>query len=157
MDTKEISKKPKLSTFSETIFSIGDNGDITLGGKVFPFYKCTLLSTYSGLGYQLFYDEDNICGYLNSEIDVFTTINNHQKYLKKIQHHINEMSELVSELYELEQQNDGGGSDEYYNSIGEPIQYEELCGRISELEHWEKEYQNELNELNNLNISDWNC
>jgi hypothetical protein len=157
MDIKEFSKKPKLSTFSETIFSIGDDGDITLGGKVFPFYKCTLLSTYSGLGYQLFYNEDNICGYLDSEIDVFTTINNHQKYLEKKQHHIDEMSELVSELCELEHQKDGGSSDEYYNSIGEPIQYEELCSSISELEYWEKQYQNNLNELENINISDWNC
>jgi hypothetical protein len=156
MDTKVFSKKPKLSTFSEKIFSIGDNGEIKLGGEVLPFYKCTLHSTYCGLGYQLRYDGIYMGGYHLNEIDVFTTINNHERYLEELESIECEIMELENNINELESQlyND---NDVYLNLVGGEIDIEDLESNIFELNYLLEIEQNELSNLKKQSISDWNC
>jgi hypothetical protein len=155
MDTKVFSKKPKLSTFSEKIFSIGDNGEIKLGGELLPFYKCTLHSTYSGLGYQLKYDDYYLGGYQHNEVDVFTTINNHEKYLEKLGSIECDIMELENNLYELESQT-FNKNEVYLNLVGDEIDYEDLESIIFEIKIELGREETSLNNWKNKCISEWN-
>lgn len=156
MDTNLYSKKPKLNSFSESIFTIGDNGEVKIGGKLLPLYKCTIHSTLNGIGYQLFYDDSYLGGYHHNEFDIFTTINNHELYLEEVSYLESEIMELEENLNELESQTENN-TDEYYNLVGGRIEIEDLETNIFELTYLLESKKDELLEFNNQSIPDWNC
>jgi hypothetical protein len=155
MDTMMYSTKPKLSTLSESIFSIGDEGEVKIGGKTIPYYECSIRSTYSGIGYQLKYDGYYMGGYHRNEIDVFTTINNHEKYLEELNSIECEIEELKNNLYELESQT-FNNTEIYYNLVGEEIDYEDLESNILEIKILLEREENNLTNWKNKSLLEWN-
>ena len=163
-----FSKKPKLSTFSESIFSINSNGEIKLGGVVLTHYECRFINLNRGIGFQLLHRRDYTKAFTQfgklhrSYLDVLITINNHQKYLELLKYRSDELDEMNEQLDYLQSQDDYGDvnnldSKNYTNYCGEEITIEELKDLISELQSSIKISEDDLTELECMRISEWNC
>ena len=163
-----FSKKPKLSNFSESIFHINDYGQVIIGGNISKDYECRLIPILRGVGFQLQYRRDFTKPFLNfgklhrSYLDVLITINNHQKYLELLKYRSDELDEMEEQLSYLTSQDDYGDVDNldaknYTNFAGEEITIEELKSLINELQSDISVFERDLNVLQDMSISEWNC
>jgi len=167
-NTSYFSTKPKLSTFSKSIFHIDEVGRVIIGGQISKDYECSLIPLNRGVGFQLSYRKDYTKGFLylgklhRSYLDVLITINNHQKYLELLKHRSDELDEMEEQLSYLTSQDDYGDVDNldsknYTNYCGEEITIEELKSLINELQSDIKVFENDLQNLSVMRISEWNC